>query len=35
MSANTDQKILDDVHSLLEKLLIETYLKGKGIHWKK
>lgn len=25
-----DQEILDDIHPLLEKLLIETYLKGKG-----
>ncbi len=32
MSANKnhDQKILDDIHPYLEKLLIETYLKGKG-----
>jgi hypothetical protein len=32
MSANknNNQKILDDVHPLLEKMLIETYLKGKG-----
>ena len=27
---NNDQKILNDVHPFLEKLLIETYLKGKG-----
>jgi hypothetical protein len=32
MSANknNNQKILDDVHPFLEKVLIETYLKGKG-----
>jgi hypothetical protein len=32
MSTNKDnnQKILNDVHPFLEKLLIETYLKGKG-----
>jgi hypothetical protein len=32
MSANKkdNQKILDDVHPFLEKMLIETYLKGKG-----
>ncbi|MCL4528997.1 MAG: hypothetical protein M1282_06260 [Chloroflexi bacterium] len=27
---NNNQKILDDVHPFLEKMLIETYLKGKG-----
>jgi hypothetical protein len=32
MSANNnnDQKILNDIHPFLEKVLIETYLKGKG-----
>lgn len=29
-SVEDDQKILDDVHPFLEKVLIETYLKGKG-----
>jgi hypothetical protein len=27
---NNNQKILDDIHPFLEKILIETYLKGKG-----
>jgi len=27
---NNNQKILDDVHPFLEKMLFETYLKGKG-----
>jgi hypothetical protein len=30
MSKNTNQKIPDDVHPFLEKMLIATYLKGKG-----
>jgi hypothetical protein len=30
MSKNKNQKILDDVHPFLEKMLIETYLQGKG-----
>jgi len=32
MSTNkiNNQKILDDIHPFLEKILIETYLKGKG-----
>jgi len=32
MPANkiNDQKILDDIHPFMEKMLIETYLKGKG-----
>ena len=32
MSTDKDnnRKILDDVHPFLEKMLIETYLKGKG-----
>ena len=30
MSTNNNQKILDDIHPFLEKMLIETYLKGKG-----
>jgi hypothetical protein len=32
MSTNkiNDQKIMDDIHPFLEKMLIETYLKGKG-----
>jgi hypothetical protein len=25
-----DQNIFDDIHTFLEKMLIETYLKGKG-----
>ena len=29
-SVKNDQKILDNVHPFLEKVLIETYLKGKG-----
>lgn len=29
-SKDNSQKILDDVHPLLENILIETYLKGKG-----
>jgi hypothetical protein len=32
---NNNQKILDDIHPFLEKLLIETYLKGKGYTLKK
>ena len=37
MSANkkNDQTILNDIHPYLEKLLIETYLKGKGYTMKK
>jgi hypothetical protein len=37
MSTNKDrnQKIQDDIHPLLEKLLIETYLMGKGYTIKK
>lgn len=27
---NNSQKILDDIYPFLEKILIETYLKGKG-----
>jgi hypothetical protein len=27
---NNNQKVIDDVHPHLEKMLIETYLKGKG-----
>jgi hypothetical protein len=27
---NNSQKILDDIHPFLEKILIETYLNGKG-----
>jgi hypothetical protein len=27
---NNNQSILDDIHPFLEKMLIETYLKGKG-----
>jgi hypothetical protein len=27
---NNNQKIMDDIHPLLEKMLIETYLIGKG-----
>jgi len=32
MSTNkiNNQKILDDIHPFLEKILIETYLRGKG-----
>ena len=32
MSTNkiNDQKIMDDIHPFLEKMLIEIYLKGKG-----
>ncbi len=30
MSANNNQKILDDIHPFLENMLFETYLKGKG-----
>ena len=30
MSANNNQKILDDIHPFLEDMLFETYLKGKG-----
>lgn len=34
MSANNDNKnnqpLMEDMHALLEKTLIETYLKGKG-----
>jgi hypothetical protein len=30
MNNNNGQKILDDIHPFLEKMLIETYLKGKG-----
>jgi hypothetical protein len=37
MSANenNDQKILNDIHPFLEKILIETYLMGKGYTMKK
>jgi hypothetical protein len=27
---NDDQNIFDDIHPFLERMLIETYLKGKG-----
>lgn len=27
---NNNPKILDDIHPFLEKILIETYLQGKG-----
>jgi hypothetical protein len=27
---HNNQEIMDDVHPFLEKMLIETYLKGKG-----
>jgi hypothetical protein len=27
---NNNQKIIDDIHPFLEKILFETYLKGKG-----
>jgi hypothetical protein len=32
MAANkvNNQKILDDIHPILERILIETYLEGKG-----
>lgn len=30
VNKNNNQKTLDDVHPFLEKMLIETYLKGKG-----
>jgi hypothetical protein len=30
MSENNNMKILDDVHPFLEKMLIESFLKGKG-----
>ena len=30
MSANNNQKILDDIHPFLEDVLFETYLEGKG-----
>ena len=32
---NKNQIILDDIHPFLEKVLIETYLKGKGYTLKK
>jgi D-alanine-D-alanine ligase-like ATP-grasp enzyme len=32
---NNNQKILDDIHPFLEKVLIEAYLKGKGYTLKK
>ena len=32
---NDNQKILDDIHPFLEKVLIEAYLKGKGYTLKK
>jgi hypothetical protein len=37
MSTNkeTNQKIQDDIHPFLEKILIETYLMGKGYTIKK
>ena len=30
MPINDNQKILDAIHPFLERMLIETYLKGKG-----
>ena len=32
---NNNQKILDEIHPFLEKVLIEAYLKGKGYTLKK
>ena len=32
---NNNQKILNDIHPFLEKVLIETYLEGKGFTMEK